>query len=286
MRCQTDGLSAAQVVSHMWRQMAQPGGSRAVLRQLYSGIGATALFSIAVGAVHWLSFCAAKRAAVSALHERAEQERAASGARASTSAGAGVGAARQGHSRQDVPHPARGRAKGRQGGDGGGDGAAVGDESKGDNGRTGGRSRSGSKGRGKHSEGTDGSSSERAPSPELPTLMSANLIAAAAGAFATALVESPVELFRHQAQAGLISGNLVSGIATPALPHTYIKRTARSLLVTMCTHVLKWILEVHRAAGLWHDLYFSCGPHPAVSCMAAYLKCAMALSRAVTVYRT
>lgn len=28
------------------------------------------------------------------------------------------------------------------------------------------------------------------------------------GAIATALVEGPLELFRHQAQAGLISGNL------------------------------------------------------------------------------
>ncbi|KAJ9506965.1 hypothetical protein QJQ45_016546, partial [Haematococcus lacustris] len=37
----------------------------------------------------------------------------------------------------------------------------------------------------------------------------ANLIAAVVGALATALVESPVELFRHRAQAGLISGHLI-----------------------------------------------------------------------------
>jgi hypothetical protein len=29
------------------------------------------------------------------------------------------------------------------------------------------------------------------------------------GAFCTAIIESPVELFRHQAQAGIISGNLL-----------------------------------------------------------------------------
>ena len=36
--------------------------------------------------------------------------------------------------------------------------------------------------------------------------MKANVIAAAFGAIATALVESPVELFRHQAQVGAQAG--------------------------------------------------------------------------------
>ena len=36
-----------------------------------------------------------------------------------------------------------------------------------------------------------------------------NLMAAADGALATALVESPVELFRHQAQAGVGGGNFL-----------------------------------------------------------------------------
>ncbi len=52
VRCQTDGMSAAQVVAQMGRQAAQPGGAQLVLKQLYSGIGATAVFSIAVGAIH------------------------------------------------------------------------------------------------------------------------------------------------------------------------------------------------------------------------------------------
>lgn len=43
---------------------------------------------------------------------------------------------------------------------------------------------------------------------------SANMLAASIGALATALVESPVELFRHQAQAGTVGGNFVQEMAT------------------------------------------------------------------------
>lgn len=43
---------------------------------------------------------------------------------------------------------------------------------------------------------------------------SANMLAASIGALATALVESPVELFRHQAQAGNVGGNFVQEMAT------------------------------------------------------------------------
>jgi hypothetical protein len=41
----------------------------------------------------------------------------------------------------------------------------------------------------------------------------ANMFAAVSGALATALVESPVELFRHQAQAGVGGGNLLGEMA-------------------------------------------------------------------------
>jgi hypothetical protein len=41
----------------------------------------------------------------------------------------------------------------------------------------------------------------------------ANMFAAVMGALATALVESPVELFRHQAQAGVVGGNLLGEMA-------------------------------------------------------------------------
>jgi hypothetical protein len=64
VRCQADGLSAVEVVRRM---VAQYGMSAALARQLYSGFGAAAAFSMLVGSVHWLSFCAAKRAALAAL---------------------------------------------------------------------------------------------------------------------------------------------------------------------------------------------------------------------------
>lgn len=43
---------------------------------------------------------------------------------------------------------------------------------------------------------------------------SANMMAASIGALATALVESPVELFRHQAQAGVGGSNFLQQMAT------------------------------------------------------------------------
>lgn len=43
---------------------------------------------------------------------------------------------------------------------------------------------------------------------DLRLVASANMVGATVGAVMTALVEGPLELFRHQAQAGLISGNL------------------------------------------------------------------------------
>lgn len=52
VRCQRDGISAAQVMAQLAKQAALPGGPATVLRLLYSGIGSSALFSIAVGSVH------------------------------------------------------------------------------------------------------------------------------------------------------------------------------------------------------------------------------------------
>jgi hypothetical protein len=55
--------------------------------------------------------------------------------------------------------------------------------------------------------GSNGSSSSS--SGDASTSPSSNLLAATIGALATALVESPCELFRHQAQAGLVGGNFM-----------------------------------------------------------------------------
>ena len=53
VRCQRDGISAAKVLAQLAKQATQhPGGTAAVVGQLYSGIGSAAVFSIAIGAVH------------------------------------------------------------------------------------------------------------------------------------------------------------------------------------------------------------------------------------------
>eukprot|EP00198_Chlamydomonas_reinhardtii_P001375 XP_001690711.1 predicted protein [Chlamydomonas reinhardtii] len=113
VRCQADCLSATAVVQNMTRN----GWGPHVVQQLYAGLGSAAAFSVVVGAIHWLTFCTAKRAALDVMEEAPE--------------GADVG-----------------------------------------------------------------------------MLASANMVGATVGAIMTALVEGPLELFRHQAQAGLISGNL------------------------------------------------------------------------------
>ncbi|KAG1679403.1 hypothetical protein FOA52_007694 [Chlamydomonas sp. UWO 241] len=239
VRCQTDGLAASQVVSHMWRQAAQPGGASLVLKQLYSGIGATAVFSIAVGAVHWLSFCAAKRTAISMLDARAKEKQAAtaaaaaaaaassarcaSGAGASTSSGGDphhlhhlhVSSSHHMHD-SDVytdgePDHATG-AKGQQQQQGAAAAEAGSSSTRGSSGGKSRRKRGEKRDRDAGGISPPEASSGSSAGPNAPafsTLVTANMIAAAVGAFSTAIVESPVELFRHQAQAGIISGNLM-----------------------------------------------------------------------------
>lgn len=63
VRCQADGLGAGEVI----RQLLKGGAGPKVVQQLYSGFASAALFSMVVGAVHWLSFCAAKRTAMDVL---------------------------------------------------------------------------------------------------------------------------------------------------------------------------------------------------------------------------
>jgi hypothetical protein len=63
----------------------------------------------------------------------------------------------------------------------------------------------------------------------------ANMLAAGVGAIATALVESPVELFRHQAQAGVGGGNFVHEMANTV--RKQVTTRARPLRVCVCVCV-------------------------------------------------
>lgn len=62
--CQSEGIGAAAAVRAMFAN-----GPITAARQLYSGIGAAAICSILVGAVHYASFCMSKRAAMAAAAE-------------------------------------------------------------------------------------------------------------------------------------------------------------------------------------------------------------------------
>lgn len=62
--------------------------------------------------------------------------------------------------------------------------------------------------------GSSDSSSSSGHSSSCDNTHQANMLAASIGALATALVESPVELFRHQAQAGTVNGNFVQEMVT------------------------------------------------------------------------
>ncbi len=64
VRCQADGISAREVAKAM---LAEHGAGIRLFRQLYSGFAAAAGLSLLVGAVHWFSFCSAKRAALDNL---------------------------------------------------------------------------------------------------------------------------------------------------------------------------------------------------------------------------
>ncbi|KAJ9506964.1 hypothetical protein QJQ45_016547, partial [Haematococcus lacustris] len=77
VRCQVDSVSASHVLRHM---LAKHGLGWQLWRRLYSGFSSAALFSMAVGAVHWLSFCMAKRTALDLLPGRPLSAAAASAA--------------------------------------------------------------------------------------------------------------------------------------------------------------------------------------------------------------
>ncbi|GFH08152.1 uncharacterized protein HaLaN_03069, partial [Haematococcus lacustris] len=178
VRCQVDSVSASHVLRHM---LAKHGLGWQLWRRLYSGFSSAALFSMAVGAVHWLSFCMAKRTALDLLPGRPLSAAAASAAPSRTRG------------------PARVEATGMsvQGGQDAGDwmaGLAKSDEAH-----------------HVHDDEEELSYGEAEPcgDGQMGRRTTANLIAAVVGALATALVESPVELFRHRAQAGLISGHLI-----------------------------------------------------------------------------
>lgn len=215
MRCQADCLSATAVVQNMTRN----GWGPHVVQQLYAGLGSAAAFSVVVGAIHWLTFCTAKRAALDVMVQQANEAKAKAAAEGGAGAALGAAAASStaapgkthkggssgsqsgtahlhvssGHHMHDQEVRLERGAAAAAGGAAGG-GAAGFDAAKKASGGGGG--------------GHGGGLEEAPEGADVGMLASANMVGATVGAIMTALVEGPLELFRHQAQAGLISGNL------------------------------------------------------------------------------
>jgi len=204
VRCQRDSIGASEVVSQLAKQAAQPGGRAGVLRLLYSGIGSSALFSIAVGSVHCkvhlglhlpcvqlparrsfmlvvaipplagLSFCTAKRAALDLLPGAPLASNGAGGRGRSTNEAIpcdGTGERQQDIIRNDQARKLSSSA-----------------------------SSSSAQAPVQNPVDSTDAAVRQDNDHDLSKRMLANVIAAAFGALATAVIESPVELFRHQAQ--------------------------------------------------------------------------------------
>lgn len=126
VRCQATGTSARDVV----RKLLAKGSFLTVTRQLYAGIFGAALCSLAVGSLHWSTYCTAKRLTAQAL----------------------------------LPL---------------------------------------------EPTATSSSTPTDTAAAPLPTRHITNLVASISSALVTALIEAPTELFRHNAQAGLMAPNFL-----------------------------------------------------------------------------
>lgn len=193
VRCQASETTAIVVVRDMLREGLSPS---LLLRKLYAGALGAAVCSIIVGAVHYASYEAARRASMRLVCPGCKDE-----GSSGTHGGSGAPPASVSGTAGRKPHHAGADAQGL---------AAVTGESH----------RSGSGGVGASSSGSTGCGTTGAGDAPLPSQgqkAAATFLAAAFAATATALVEAPVELFRHNAQAGLLgSSNFLAEMARTA----------------------------------------------------------------------
>lgn len=81
---------------------------------------------------------------------------------------------------------------------------------------------------------------------ELGDEVKANFIGAGAGALCTALVESPIEEFRHRAQAGVISGSLGKEMARSISQFGFLSLYAGTVYLATCLDPLSCLtLEIY-----------------------------------------
>ncbi|KAG2442226.1 hypothetical protein HYH02_009710 [Chlamydomonas schloesseri] len=173
VRCQASGENAAVVI----RRLLKRGFNVALLKKLYAGALGAAACAIVVGAVHFASYEGSRKAILKWT---------------TTSASGGCNSA---------------SGKGAAGGLGAGaaEGAAAADAAAASamaDGRTGAPVTA--------AAAADAAAAARAEQDDRFRRAAATFAAAAFAAVATALVESPVELFRHNAQAGLVQSNFMA----------------------------------------------------------------------------
>jgi hypothetical protein len=211
VRCQAASVGSRQVITDLW--VLTKGHWPAFLSALYAGALPAAALSILVGSVHYCCFCATRRALASleADHNHSKRRKqAAATAAATTAAGEEQHAPAQ---HVIVSHGATGThflpideplcADEQQLLDTHADTHSSSSSTSSSQGRTATSSQ--------HAAAAAGAASEEAESVQVAEgSMFVNCSAAVITAALTALVESPLELFRHNSQAGQIQGNFLT----------------------------------------------------------------------------
>lgn len=211
VRCQAGGLSSGQVVRDLFKSGAAPS----VLRQLYSGVMSASLCSAVIGALYYASFCACKRAAHSAadaIEKRQQQQRPMA---AATTAAAAAAVPHHlphglpvGHHHDAVMaticyDEATTAAAASTSAAAGGSAAIAASPS----------AASGACCAVDAADVAPVAAQEGSGASNGGLRLAANLAASVAAGLMGGLVEGPLELFKHQAQAGQISGSLFSHMA-------------------------------------------------------------------------
>jgi solute carrier family 25 (mitochondrial S-adenosylmethionine transporter), member 26 len=192
VRCQASGMSTAAVV----RQLLASGSGTAV-RQLYAGVMGASVASIAIGSLYYATFCAAKRGAVKMLGDSSSSNSSHADANGATHQHQQAPEC-MGQQRRHLPAP---------GVDHSHDAAAAARCSSSSTSTS--SSNASCTAGDVHGASTGGNN--------LSSGLAANLLAACAAATVGALVEAPLELFKHRAQSGMLGGRSLLAAAASEL---------------------------------------------------------------------
>lgn len=214
VRCQAAGIGSGQVVAGLWA--ATQGHWPTFLAALYAGALPAAALSVLVGAVHYCCFCTTRRAVAGLTGADRSSGRGSDGSNDGSSGQQVLSGQQQHHQHVIVSHGATGthflpiddpllsgsdsdpQQQQQQ--------TADKQQMHADPGSSSRRGRSKSKAAA--AGGADASEEAESVQVAKGSLL-VNCVAAVITAAITALVESPLELFRHNSQAGQIQGNFL-----------------------------------------------------------------------------